>query len=180
MKGMCTYTLMTKYVEDKWTELKTHLTKLVLDKSTATTAKLKADYSAKFSKHQDEIDALKAQVAALTARSDFDSGTRAPDPETMAASKPAAKRASKPAAKQPAKVTPQKKPITSPKTSKGVQKRNTYYRPSKAELQKRAREEAKENADYKTLMENTKDDPKRQTRSMLPLKDKRMHAINAL
>ena len=172
MKGMCTYTLMTKYVEDKWTELKTHLTKLVLDKSTATTAKLKADYSAKFSKHQDEIDALKAQVAALTARSDFDSGTRAPDPETMAASKPAAK--------QPAKVTPQKKPITSPKTSKGVQKRNTYYRPSKAELQKRAQEEAKENADYRALMEQIKDDPKRQTRSMLPLKDKRMHVINAL
>ncbi len=188
MKGMCTYTHMTKYVDDKWTELKTYLTKLVSDKSTETTAKLKADYNAKFSKQQDEIDALKAQVAALTARSGFDSGTLAPDPETMAASKPAAKRApkaaakraSKPAAKQPAKVTPQKKPISSPKTSKGVQKRKTYYRPSKAELQKRAREEAKENADYMALMEKTKDSTKRQTRSMLPLKDKRMHAINAL
>eukprot|EP00966_Prymnesium_polylepis_P079340 1838603-Prymnesium_polylepis.1 len=61
MKGMCTYTHMTKYVEDKWNELKAHVTKLVSDKSTETTAKLKADYNAKFSKQQDEIDALQAQ-----------------------------------------------------------------------------------------------------------------------
>ena len=71
MKGMCTYTLMTKYVDDKWTELKTHLTKLVSDKSTEITARLKADFNAKFSKQQDEIDALKAQVAVLTAHSAF-------------------------------------------------------------------------------------------------------------
>ena len=50
MKGLCTYTHMTTYVEDKWNELKTHVTKLVSDKSTETTAKLKADYNAKFSK----------------------------------------------------------------------------------------------------------------------------------
>ena len=181
MKGMCTYTLMTKYVEDKWNELKTHLTKFVSDKSTETTAKLKADYNAKFSKQQDEIDALQAQVAALTARSAFDNGsTLAPAPEKKAASKPAAKRAPKAAAKQAAKVTPQKQPISSPKTSRGVQKRKTYYCPSKAELQKRAREEAKERADYEAMMEETKDETVRQTRSMLPLKDKRMHAINAL
>ena len=91
MKGMCTYTHMTKYVEDKWNELKAHVTKLVSDKSTETTAKLKADYNAKFSKQQDEIDALQAQVAALTARSAFDNGTlgSAPAPEKKAA-KPAA------------------------------------------------------------------------------------------
>ena len=96
MKGMCTYTLMTKYVEDKWNELKTHLTKFVSDKSTETTAKLKADYNAKFSKQQDEIDALQAQVAALTARSAFDNGTLGSAPATeKKAVKPAAKRAPK-------------------------------------------------------------------------------------
>jgi hypothetical protein len=180
MKGMCTYTHMTKYVEDKWNELKTHVTKLVSDKSTETTAKLKADYNAKFSKQQDEIDALQAQVAALTARSAFDNGTlgSAPAPEKKAAkpaSKPAAKRAPKAAAKQAAKVIPQKQPVSSPNTSKGVQKRKTYYRPSKAELQKRAQEEAKETAEYEAMMEKTKDETVRQTRSMLYMKDKRMH-----
>ena len=132
-----------------------------------------------FFKQQDEIDALKAQVAALTARSAFDNGTLAPAPEKKAASKPAAKRAPKAAAKQAAKVTPQKQPISSPRTSRGVQKRKTY-RLSKAELQKRAREEAKETADYRAMMEKTKNETVRQTRSMLYLKDKRMHAINAL
>ena len=48
MKAMCTYTHMTRYVEDKWNELKTYATKIVSDKSTETTAKLKADYNAKF------------------------------------------------------------------------------------------------------------------------------------
>ena len=51
---MCTYTQMTKYVENKWNELKTHVTKLVSDKSTETTEKLKADYNAKFSMKEDK------------------------------------------------------------------------------------------------------------------------------
>ena len=162
--------------------MKTHVTKLESDKSTETTAKLKADYNAKFSKQQDEIDALQAQVAALTARSAFDNGTlgSAPAPEKKAAkpaSKPAAKRAPKAAAKQAAKVTPQKQPISSPKTSRGVQKRKTYYRPSKAELQKRARDEAKEKADYEAEREEKKG---RQTRSTWDMKDKHMYSIDAL
>eukprot|EP00966_Prymnesium_polylepis_P128989 2982991-Prymnesium_polylepis.1 len=36
---------MTKYVEDRWSELKTHVTMLVSDKSTETTEKLEADLS---------------------------------------------------------------------------------------------------------------------------------------
>ena len=52
---MCTYTQMTKYVENKWNELKTHVTKLVSDmKSTETTEKLKADYNAKFSMKEEK------------------------------------------------------------------------------------------------------------------------------
>ena len=54
MKGLCTYTHMTTYVEDKWNELKTHVTKLVSDKSTETTGKLKADYNAKFSMKEEK------------------------------------------------------------------------------------------------------------------------------
>eukprot|EP00966_Prymnesium_polylepis_P149305 3449409-Prymnesium_polylepis.1 len=76
MKGFCTYTQATKLVADKCSELWNSVTKLVSDKSTETTAKLTANYNAKFSRQQDIIDALQAQVAALTARSaHYDNGT---------------------------------------------------------------------------------------------------------
>ena len=75
-------------------------------------------------------------------------------------------------------MTPQKQPVSSPKTktSRGVQKRKTYYRPSKADLQKRAQEEAEERAAYEAERDEKKG---RQTRSTWDLKDKRMRAIDA-
>ena len=61
-----------------------------------------------------------------------------------------------------------------------MQKKKTYRILSKAELQKRAREEAKERSDYEAMMEEKKDETVRQTRSMMYLKDKRISSINEL